>query len=64
MIGGGVANGYNPEFKKDGTILCEGYIVTSRKPASGIQGCGATEFDGVHGSEGEELQDVPPESRY
>ena len=26
MIGGGVANGYDPAIKKDGTILDDGYI--------------------------------------
>ena len=26
MIGGGVANGFDPAFKKDGTVLSEGYI--------------------------------------
>ncbi len=26
MIGGGVAAGFDPEFKKDGTVLSEGYI--------------------------------------
>jgi hypothetical protein len=26
MIGGGVANGFDPAIKKDGTVLTEGYI--------------------------------------
>ena len=42
MIGGGVANGFDPEIKKDGTILEEGYMACRPRASpssSGTSGC-------------------------
>ena len=64
MIGGGVANGYDPAIKKDGTLLDRGlYRPAGREPARRVPQRRAAEPLGLHGSEGCRLIVLRPSRR-